>query len=225
MKTRKRIKAHLLGALCAGLFSLGLVATADASLILTLGGLGVYDTDLDITWLQDANAGAGTPFDNGTSTTDGTMTWTNARDWAEGLTTGGGTNWRLPSMDVNGDDTIVNCSTDTELACRDNEYGHLFHQDGVTPAAPGLFTNVQSDVYWSGTALASNPSFKHVFNFNGGGQFALEGSERFAWAVHDGNIGGAAVPVPASVWLFGSALGLLGWMRRCGGYRSSGGNA
>jgi len=24
----------------------------------------------------------------------------------------------------------------------------------------------------------------------------------------------SAVPVPAAVWLFGSALGLLGWMRR-----------
>jgi len=26
--------------------------------------------------------------------------------------------------------------------------------------------------------------------------------------------GFAAVPIPATVWLFGSALGLLGWMRR-----------
>jgi hypothetical protein len=27
-------------------------------------------------------------------------------------------------------------------------------------------------------------------------------------------IRGNVVPVPAAVWLFGSALGLLGWMRR-----------
>lgn len=30
----------------------------------------------------------------------------------------------------------------------------------------------------------------------------------------EGTILGAPVPVPAAVWLFGSALGLLGWMRR-----------
>ncbi len=29
-----------------------------------------------------------------------------------------------------------------------------------------------------------------------------------------GNITGTVVPVPAAVWLFGSALGLLGWLRR-----------
>jgi hypothetical protein len=28
----------------------------------------------------------------------------------------------------------------------------------------------------------------------------------------DGDIG--AVPIPAAFWLFGSALGLLGWMKR-----------
>lgn len=35
----------------------------------------------------------------------------------------------------------------------------------------------------------------------------------FAWAVHSGNVG-AAAPEPAAAWLFCSALGLLGWIRR-----------
>ena len=39
------------------------------------------------------------------------------------------------------------------------------------------------------------------------------GSFYNAWAVLDGDIG-AAVPVPGAVWLFGSALGLLGLARR-----------
>lgn len=38
-----------------------------------------------------------------------------------------------------------------------------------------------------------------------------KGAAIFAWAVVDGD---AVVPVPPAVWLFGSALGLLGWMKR-----------
>jgi hypothetical protein len=56
-----------------------------------------------------------------------------------------------------------------------------------------------------------------------GGWLNLE-SVRF-WAEGDGfgpggatveidNIEVSAIPVPAAVWLFGSGLGLLGWMRR-----------
>jgi hypothetical protein len=140
------MKAHIKGALCAGLFSLGLVSTANAGLFpITAGpldGLAVYDDVLDITWLADANAGAGTAFDNGVSTTDGKMTWTNAGNWAANLTTGGATDWRLPSMDVNGDDTIVDCSSAPELACRDNEYGYLLHQYGISESSQSPFTNV-----------------------------------------------------------------------------------
>ena len=42
----------------------------------------VYDTVLDLTWLADWNAGAGSSFDNGSDTTDGGMTWANANAWA-----------------------------------------------------------------------------------------------------------------------------------------------
>jgi len=75
-----------------------------------LGGQAFYDPNLDITWLADANAGAGSAFDDvatgsttGT-TTDGKMTWQSAMDWAASLTVGGviaGT-WRLASMDKDG---------------------------------------------------------------------------------------------------------------------------
>ena len=58
-----------------------------------------YDTVLKVTWLADANAGAGSTFDNGFfSPTDGEMTWANAKAWAANLNVFGTTGWRLPTM-------------------------------------------------------------------------------------------------------------------------------
>jgi hypothetical protein len=166
-----------------------------------LAGLAVYDNVLDITWTQDADI-------------NGVDTWADQMTWAAALTVGGVSGWRLPSMDVNGDDAIVDCqSPTTELACRDNEYGYLFHQYGVTGATHGLFTNVLADRYWSGTEHETDPGRAWLFHFGvGTGSNNGNGLNLAAWAVRDGNV--AAVPVPAAVWLFGSALGLLGWMRR-----------
>ncbi len=64
--------------LCIVIFSLGLVSTAYATLESRLGGLVVYDTDLNITWLANAKAAGGSGFDDGFSTTDGRLTWDNA---------------------------------------------------------------------------------------------------------------------------------------------------
>jgi len=45
--------------------------------------------------------------------------------------------------------------------------------------------------------------------------FAVDTSNNYPWNVpHFDNIVVTAVPVPAAVWLFGSALAGLGWMRR-----------
>ena len=58
-----------------------------------------YDTALNITWLQNANAGAGAAFfDDGLYSNDGRMTWAHAYDWAHSLVVGGIGGWRLPSM-------------------------------------------------------------------------------------------------------------------------------
>lgn len=59
----------------------------------------------------------------------------------------------------------------------------------------------------------ATPDNAWYFGPPSGGQRPIDKSVlNRAWAVMDGDI--AVVPVPAAVWLFGSALGLLGWTRR-----------
>jgi hypothetical protein len=78
----------------------------------------------------------------------------------------------------------------------------------------GPFSNLQADGYWSGTPYAPDPNNDAwVFYFYSGGQGVNFQSAVFhAWAVSPGDI--AAIPVPGAVWLLGSALGLLGVVRR-----------
>ena len=196
------------------LLSVGLLSAANAALIgvlpATSGGSdfqAYYDDQLDISWTANANINS---FDN----------WDNQVAWAAGLDIDGVTGWRLASVDVNGDGTIVNCTAD-QAACMDNEYGHLFNYgagivfgSGITLSRPGPFSNFQFDDYWSGTESAPNPSSAWDFNFSRSRQFEFNKANNFvAWAVHSGNV--SAVPVPAAVWLFGSGLiGLLGLARR-----------
>lgn len=61
---------------------------------------GYYDTVLQITWLADANALAGTAFDasESSSATDGRTDWANAVAWAAQLNVHGVTGWRLPTQ-------------------------------------------------------------------------------------------------------------------------------
>ena len=208
-------RSHLVGALGA-MLSTVITVSAHAALIgvlpATPGGTdyqAYYDTQLDISWTADANINI-----------TGSHTWANQVAWAAGLDIDGVTGWRLPSMDVNGDDTIISCTID-QAACKDNEYGHLFNYgagtvfgSGITSSSPSPFNNVQANNYWSGTESASNPANAWDFSFiNGFHDMHNEGVSLFSWAVHSGNV--SAVPVPAAVWLFGSGLlGLIGVARR-----------
>jgi len=181
-----------------------------------------YDTALNITWLADANAGAGSAFDDGTFATDGRMSWDNAVAWTTSLTVNGIGGWRLPDMDVNGDDTIFDCALGNQAACMDNEIGHLFYYgagttlgSGVTADSPSPFSNIIFGAYWSGTDYAPNPAIQ-VWDFLvdlGAQEVSVKGGNAWAWAVRSGDVG--VVPVPAAVWLFGSGLlGLICIARR-----------
>lgn len=201
-------KQRLIGAFCAVLFGF-ISMSANAALISVLGGQAYYDDQLDITWVQDANI-------------NGTMDWDTANASAAALTIAGVSGWRLPSMDKNNDDTIVDCATGTQSACADNEYGHLFQYgagttrgDGVTASSPGPFSNVQFNYYWSSTEYEPILDRAWVFHSGTGGQsFGNMTYGLFhGWAVQSGNAG--VVPVPAAVWLFGSGLlGLIGVARK-----------
>ena len=178
------------------LFSLGMSPVADAALVSRLGGQAYYDTALGITWTADANI-------------NGLMNWADANAWVGSLTVGGVGGWRLPSVDVDGNGTVVDCSTASELACRDNELGYMFFQNGVNVSNPAPFSNLMPEFYWSGTVSSpANPFRAWVFEFSTG--FLLADGQPTdldrAWAVYDGDIG--AVPLPAPLVLFAS--GLLG---------------
>ena len=186
-------RSPLVGALGA-MLSIFITLPAHAALIgvlpATSGGTdwqAYYDDQLDITWTANANI-------------NGSGTWDNQVAWAGGLGIDGVTGWRLPSMDVNGDNTIVICTAD-QAACKDNEYGHLFNYgagtvfgSGITASSPGPFSNVQSN-YWSGTEFAPNPSNAWNFSFSNGSQNADgKSAGNFAWAVHSGNVGDGLPP-------------------------------
>jgi len=166
-----------------------------------LGGLAVYDTDFNITWLANANA-------------NGLMNWTAANTWAAGLNIGGYTGWRLPTADP---------ACGNTYNCINSELGHLYYTElGVTQGnnilsstSPylQLFTNVQQNstwVYWSGTEYAPRPEGSWIFVTSDGSQnWDFKDANDLAWAVRSGDVGGSSVPEPGILGLMG--IGALAW--------------
>lgn len=189
--------------LLAGLLFTG---GARATLIDRGGGL-IYDDVLNITWTQTAGDGV-------------VRNWADANTWAANLVFGGFSDWRLPSMDVNGDGTVVGCSTNVD--CPDNEYGHMYYQNlngtgdnkmGNQVGDGGVTLNNIQSGNWSGTEFGPNPSFAWFFDFFNGAQgIDFVGSSVFAWAVRDGDV--VRVPESGSALLLGMGLAGLGLARR-----------
>jgi len=172
-----------------------------AGLIDKGGGL-IYDNDLNITWLQDANYAMTSGYD-----ADGKMDWNSAKTWAENLNYQGYTDWRLPTTDTS-------CSGNN---CTGSEMGHLFYEEGITSSNQGPFINVQSSTtYWSGTEYNSENAWR--FSFYSGTQDTIgKNYNRYAWAVRDGDSTPPIVPEPVSSALFlsgGLTLAFRYWRKR-----------
>ena len=153
-----------------------------------------YDTDLNITWLRDANV-------------NGPMNWATAVSWADTYSFGGYTDWRLPTSD-----TCVN------MNCTGSEMGHLWYSELGNSAGQmtntGDFQNLQSDFYWSGLAYAPDPDLVWIFSTRDGNQGqASENAALYAMAVRPGDVA-AAIPEPETYALMLAGLAALALVRR-----------
>jgi hypothetical protein len=180
---------------------------------------GYYDTELNITWLADANYAKTSGYD-----ADGKMTWAAANTWAANLSFTDGVNvynnWRLPTT-LQPDASCGGQSGGSSYGygCAGSEMGHLFYIElgGVANrsittihnANYNLFSNVKSGAYWSGSML--DASLAWYFGMSYGNQYAdAKGIDDFVWAVSPGDVGIAAVP-EADTWaMLLAGLGLVG---------------
>ena len=181
------------------------------------GGL-IYDDFLNITWLQDANYGSGSIYDdniyNGTIT-DGKMTWDNAVAWVDQLDYQGYDDWRLPTT-----------PGITYGLTSEGEMGHMYYSNlGGSGSLPGgdftdgngdtvSFLNLKSGFYWLDRVYSSNPSYAWNYALMSGSQYYMtKVYDNYAWAVRPGD--SSPIPIPGAVWLLGSGLiGIVGSGRK-----------
>lgn len=218
---------------------------AAQSALINRGGGMIYDTVANITWLADMNYAytsgyaasgvvPGAPSDENTILTDGRMGWAAARNWADNLVYGGFSDWRLPTL--NPFDTT--CSIDAGVGfgqpyghCTGGELSHLFvsdlgnkegesvlNQTGDTAeqiANLALFSNVQSDYYWSGTETGLGSTSAWNFTADIGVQYYDEGKYNalYAIAVRPGDVA-ASVPEPQTLALVALGAAMVGRSKR-----------
>ena len=241
------MKKKLLAGLATGLFLLVMGGVAQAELV-TIGtatyqtsgtntavnpGSGndqyklIYDTDLQITWLDysapyaiwgDYVTGLGGQ-DEWANTLGGSLTvnmnsgYSTSNDWATG--------WRLPET-VNGPYVYgTNGTTTGGYNITSSEMGHLYYtelgnlgyrdtsgnvQSGYGLNNTGDFDNLIASWYWSGTEYATDPATAWHFGMRGGDQHNRNkgNSYEYGLAVRSGQV--SAVPVPGAIWMLGSGL-------------------
>lgn len=209
---------------CAGVaLTLGIVTPAEAALVTRLSGGAVYDTDLNITWLADANLAASNTFGVSgitTGSSPGRMTWATAQTWLAAMNAAnylGFNDWRLP-LTIAPDSTCDVPSSATGYDCTGSEMGHLFYvelsgtrgNDILTSGDPDLakFHNIRSNYYWSTDYTPSSATTDAwEFTFFSGQQAGISKSvSNNVWAVRTGDV---VVPLPAAGWLMATGLIVL----------------
>lgn len=185
-----------------GLFALllGVSFTSSASLSVRDNGNIVYDNDIDLVWLADANYSLTSQYNS-----SGLMNFNAANRWAGDLAVNGNSDWRLPTIDemrhLFYDELDGNRGSDIAVIHNNANYGMFQHLNSSVG-----FGGAQG--YWSDAEAATNPSKASVFTFHSGQEFLADKTTGYyAMAVSN-------VPEPEVYAMLMAGLGLLGVMAR-----------
>jgi len=164
-----------------------------------------YDTELDITWLRNANV-------------NGAMDWDSAVAWADDFSFAGYDDWRLPTTLQPDPSCTEQSGASYGYDCTGSEMGHLWYVElGNTAGAmtnTGDFQNLQPLYYWSGTEYALDPSMAWYFLTDNGLQNVISKSfdtNFYALAVRPGDV--PVIPEPQTYALMLAGLTAL-WVAR-----------
>jgi hypothetical protein len=188
------------------------------AVLLDRGGGLLYDTDLNVTWLADANYAKTSGYTdrlNGPGS-DGTMTWSQASAWVTNLVYHDTVRnldlkgWRLPMMPEPDPSCSVQTGTGDSYGygCSGSELGHLFYTElGGVAATPigkvhnpsyGLFAPPPAGLYWSGTEYAPDKDRAWGFMFDSGSPLiGGKGNRMYVLPVRPGDVGAVAGTVQA----------------------------
>ncbi|MGI9309571.1 MAG: hypothetical protein ACR2P6_09925, partial [Gammaproteobacteria bacterium] len=167
------------------ILSLSMLSTANAELHDRGGGF-IYDDVLDVTWTQDAGLFIGDWYD--------AVEWVESLELYDSVRDTTWDNWRLATGNADGIGFVpADCAVVSEVECRDNELGYLFHHYGIGPSYSAPFTNMSSfyDTYWDGddTFPSNGLEQNFVHHFNNGTYFVyFFPAVLAAWAVRDGDV-------------------------------------
>ncbi len=215
------MRALAIGSVLLGTF---LASPSSATLISRGNGL-VYDSDLDITWLADANLAASNTFGVSGISSNGLMPWATANTFVAAVNAAnylGFSDWRLPtSLQPDPGCSVQNANGSTGTGCTGSEMGHLFYVElggtaGSSVLSSGdpdlaLFQNIlassTAQLYWTSTIPANNPGAAYTFTFRAGIQsIAGLAANEPVWLVRNGD----SVPEPSALALLGIAAAALG---------------
>jgi hypothetical protein len=112
----------------------------------------IYDSTLNITWVQDWRLIVTNP------TAKSNVTQAQAIVWADNLVFGGYDDWRLPTA-LKADGTP--CTSNS--SCVASEFGHLFNVDWAAASALLIGVSVPND-YWTSTLNPGNATQAFYFS-------------------------------------------------------------